>query len=200
MGYHTCCHYSNYSGGIFHLIPTNSMNSWVLKFIQIKANKLDSYGRVARWQWTATHRVVDWGMTGSENTELTFPLAVRGFHIYTLTRLSTTDWKATESKKRTQQHRGQICLTGKKQRCWRYWFHSSPLVPKCSNMPNDSCVFYECWMTIMMDCLDKCSKYVVQKAEPIWFLDISVLLHDLLSWSSSNQHTFSMVAPGYIMV
>jgi len=42
-------------------------------------------------------------------TELTFPLAVRGFHIYTLTRLCTTDWKATESEKGTQQHRGQIC-------------------------------------------------------------------------------------------
>ena len=154
---------------------------------------------MCRWQWTATHRVVDWGMTGSESTELTFPLAVRGFHIYTLTRLCTTDWKATESEKRTQQQRGQICLTGKNKGAGDadsihlYWCQNALICQMIRVSSN------ECWMTITMDCLDNYSKYVIQKAEPIRVL--CCYMTDLLSWlSSSNQHTFSMVAPGYIMV
>jgi len=53
-------------------------------------------------------------------TELTFPLAVRGFHIYTLTRLCTTDWKATESEREHGNTEDRFVDTGKRRRCWRY--------------------------------------------------------------------------------
>ena len=103
------------------------------------------------------------------------------------------------SKKRTQQQRGQICLTGKNKGAGDadsihlYWCQNALICQMIHVSSN------ECWMTITMDCLDNYSKYVIQKAEPIRVL--CCYMTDLLSWlSSSNQHTFSMVAPGYIMV